>query len=330
MINMKLQGNHYEAGFACGKQMIKQGIYLHQLPVMHNSHERIGYAKDCMKLYQQYFPEILEELQGFVDAQAISYEEASAFLFGMYSYTMDVHCTCFAVKKDETILLGRNSDFSISIADLCMHMEYTLQDGISFIGNTTSWIQAEDGVNEAGLAVGLSFVYPIVKRAGFNAGILVRYLLEKCRNVKEAIYALQRLPIGSAQNITLADAEGNIAVVECNCMDMEVTYPTEKENFVVATNHFQSEGMRKYQCMFLPDDIHSMERYACAASALAATKHADIAFVKNLLAGSYGFMCQYDRILGMDTVWSSIYDLTKKQSYLCDGNPSQETFLLLA
>ena len=36
----------------------------------------------------------------------------------------------------------------------------------------------EDGINEHGLAIGLTFVYPKIRGAGFNAGMLVRYLLE--------------------------------------------------------------------------------------------------------------------------------------------------------
>ena len=36
----------------------------------------------------------------------------------------------------------------------------------------------EDGINEYGLAVGLTFVYPKITKAGFNAGMLVRYLKE--------------------------------------------------------------------------------------------------------------------------------------------------------
>ena len=35
----------------------------------------------------------------------------------------------------------------------------------------------EDGVNEYGLATGLTFVYPKIRKAGLNAGMLVRYFL---------------------------------------------------------------------------------------------------------------------------------------------------------
>ena len=50
-----------------------------------------------------------------------------------------------------------------------------------------------------GLAVGLTSAYPNQCKPGFNAGMIVRYLLEKCRNVSEAVSCLYQLPIASAQ-----------------------------------------------------------------------------------------------------------------------------------
>ena len=92
-----------------------------------------------------------------------------------------------------------------------------MTDGVySFTGNTTAFIEIEDGVNEHGLAVGLTSVYPNQCKPGFNAGMIVRYLLEKCRNVSEAVSCLYQLPIASAQTLTLADTMGAIAVIECN------------------------------------------------------------------------------------------------------------------
>lgn len=326
MIKMKLTGTHYDMGYVCGKQFLQAGIQLKKLPAMHNAKERIGYAMDCIEIYKQYYPEILEELQGLADAQGLSFEEVAAFILGMYAYTADVHCTCFALKQENTVLLGRNSDFLVAVKDMCLHVEYEPENGYACNANSTAFIQIEDGINEAGLAMGITFIYPVIKRSGFNTGILVRYLLETCNSVKEAIHTLQSLPIGSAQTITMIDATGDMAVVECNCMEIEVFYPKEKENYVVATNQFRSERMRKYQCTFLEDDLFSEKRYRCASHALRSTASYDVSFAKDLLAGKYGFMCQYDPSLGVDTVWSSIYDITNHQIYLCTGNPSRMPF----
>ena len=45
-----------------------------------------------------------------------------------------------------------------------------------------------------------------------------------------------------------------------------------------------------------------------------------------LLSGKNGFICQYDRKTGKDTVWSVIYDLTNNKIYRTEGNPSRRKF----
>ena len=49
-------------------------------------------------------------------------------------------------------------------------------------------------------------------------------------------------------------------------------------------------------------------------------------FAKKLISGDYGFLCQYDRKLNFDTVWSSIYSIKNKKIYIAEGNPSRKKF----
>ena len=74
----------------------------------------------------------------------------------------------------------------------------------------------EDGINEYGLAIGLTAVYPTVKQLGLNAGMMLRLFLEKCKTVDEVIQLLNTLPIASSQTFTLVDTGGDIALIECN------------------------------------------------------------------------------------------------------------------
>lgn len=181
-------------------------------------------------------------------------------------------------------------------------------------------------MNEYGLAVGLTFVYPTIKKPGFNAGLLVRYLLEKCRTTNEAIESIKNLPIASQQILTIADRTGNIVVIECNAENIEVIKPNKDENFVAATNEFYSDNMKKYNNHNI-DNWRSDERYMVAYNALKENKN-NFSFdlAKGILSGKYGFMCQYDRKNGADTVWSSIYDIKNKQIYRVEGNPSRKKF----
>jgi predicted choloylglycine hydrolase len=235
-------------------------------------------------------------------------------------------CTCFAFRKDDEIVFARNSDFLVSIEKLYMNCLYALDGAYAFNGNTTAYVEMEDGVNEHGLAAGLCFIYPIVTRPGFNAGMLIRYLLEKCKTTGEAIAALMSLPIASSQTITLADASGDIAVVECNAEKLVIIRPEPGSHFVATANCFTSSEMQPYRNTEI-DDWRAEERYRTAWNAL--TNHPEklsAGFAEEILAGKHGFMCQYDRKANADTVWSVIYDLKRRQIRRAEGNPSRKAF----
>jgi predicted choloylglycine hydrolase len=68
-----------------------------------------------------------------------------------------------------------------------------------------------DGMNDAGLAVSLTFGGRRVLGSGFGIPVVVRYLLETCTTVPEATAALARIPVSLAHNLTLVDAAGRAA-----------------------------------------------------------------------------------------------------------------------
>jgi predicted choloylglycine hydrolase len=47
-----------------------------------------------------------------------------------------------------------------------------------------------------------------------------------------------KLPIGSAQTLTMLDKTGDMVVVECNCEKITIIRPEYGENFVATTNQF--------------------------------------------------------------------------------------------
>lgn len=222
--------------------------------------------------------------------------------------------------------IGRNSDFPVSLEKLYMNCLYQLDGGFAFNANTTAFVQMEDGINEYGLAVGLTFVYPTIKAPGLNAGMLVRYLLEKCKTTKEAITWLKQVPIASTQTLTMIDDTGDMIVVECNCDHVEIIKPNKDDNFVVTTNIFHSRKMKSFNNDKI-DNWKAKERYLVASNTLKQDKdHVSFELVKDILSGKYGFMCQYDRKTDADTVWSVIYDIKNKAIYRVEGNPKRKEF----
>lgn len=326
MYHGRFNGTHYDAGFKWGSLLLKNEKKLDYCPTFKLTADKYAFAEECVLECQKYFPEVLDEIRGIADGNKVPVETINALLFSMYCFEFDNKCTCFAFSTNDEIVFARNSDFLVSLEKFYMNCLYNLKGSYSFNGNTTACVQMEDGVNRHGLAVGLTFVYPKLRKPGLNAGMLTRYLLEKCKTSAEAITELHKIPIASAQTLTIADKSGDIVVVECNPMDIEVIRPNNGEQFVATANNFNSQKMRFYKNPDI-DDWRSSDRYQTARTALKQNKGGyTLAFAQDVLAGEYGFMCQYDRKQGADTVWSVVYDLKRKQIWRVEGNPARKKF----
>ena len=327
MYHGRFRKSHYEAGYNWGNLLYKNGKNIDQAPTFKITEERKAFAGECLPIYERYYPEVLEEIRGLADGQKSRYKDFYTFLLSMYCFEFNNHCTCFAFKDKDNLIFGRNSDFLVALEKLYMNCLYKLNRGYSFNGNTTAFIEMEDGINEHGLAVGLTFIYPKIIKAGFNSGMLVRYLLEKCKTTSEVIENLNMIPIASQQTLTVIDNAGNFAVIECNCNHIEVIEPTGNNDFVVATNGFVSQKMMEYNNHAI-DNWRSDERYSVAYNALRKNQnHFSAELAGDILSGKHGFMCQYERNKGADTVWSVVYDVKNRKIFRVEGNPSRKKFV---
>ena len=327
MRHSELQGTHFQMGRNWGEEMARAGIgLLEQVPFPVGEEQR-AFARTCRPLYGKHFPLVLEEIQGLAKGQNCPAEELEAVLFSMYALVPQSHCTCFAVSNQKGVFLGRNSDFWASLAQNNHNVIYRFSDGgHAFTANTTAFVEMEDGVNEKGLAVGMTAVAGTAVRPGFNAGMLVRYVLEHCEKVAEALAALKKLPTASAQTLVLADKTGDMALVELAPQTMAVGRPGPAKPFVGAVNRFSLPAMAPFQRREV-DDWRSAERWDTMTKALTAEGETMTARAATaLLAGERGFLCQYDRSEGKDTVWSVVYALTEGSILRAEGNPGRIPF----
>jgi predicted choloylglycine hydrolase len=89
-----------------------------------------------------------------------------------------------------------------------------------------------DGINDAGLAVSLTFGGRRVLGDGFGIPIVVRYLLETCTDVASSKEVLGRLPYSLSHNLTIVDRTGEVLTAYLS-PDREPFF----RSFPVATNH---------------------------------------------------------------------------------------------
>lgn len=321
MYHSRWKKSHKEAGFKYGNMLYSLGKNM-ELEKFVNDEKRI-YSREVYTIYQRYYPEVVEEIQGFAEGIRENFTDIFAFFTSMYVFTFNNYCSCIGISNDKGVFLVRNSDFDRDFEKLSDSTYYKLDKGYSFIGNTTAMIQMEDGMNQKKLACGLTFVYPTIKGLGFNAGFLIRYILEKCATVNEAREFLKKVQIGSSQNIIVVDANGDVLLAELNC-EKKYFEKTSKGQFY-RTNHFVSNQMKQYKCN-LDDNIKSYDRFETLKQQN--YDDYDLNNIKRLLKGEKGFLCQYSKKQKFDTIWSTIYDIHQNKIYRCEGNPCRKKFVV--
>ena len=326
MNHLNLRGTHREMGFQWGARLAERGLRLLDHVPFSLTAERRAFAAACRPAYARHFPAALEELAGLAAGQGCPREDLETALFTTYALPPACGCSCLAVSNGNGVFFGRNSDFLTALESHNTHAAYQFSGGaIPFAGNTTSFVQMEDAVNARGLAIGLTSVYTPRPRPGLNAGMALRLLAETCATVAEALDRLRELPLASCQTLTLADAAGDIAVAECGPEGARVERPGPGGPFVCAANFFRS-GLADPLPPGL-DTWRAEERYGTMRRVLEREGETiTLSGVQALLAGQKGFLCQYDRSTGRDTVWSAACDLTRRRCLLAEGNPGRTAF----
>jgi predicted choloylglycine hydrolase len=94
-------------------------------------------------------------------------------------------CSVFAASTGSDVIFGRNYDFFSSFKKYTESYLTCPKDGYWSLGHTDIFIGREDGVNEKGLAIGMTGVEGKTVKPGISFCIALRCVLDKCANVKE-------------------------------------------------------------------------------------------------------------------------------------------------
>lgn len=336
MYHWRLKGTPTEIGTKIGNIFKKCNA---EFPIFLDDFQ-LNYGIESGKLLKHYFPEAYEEVRGITDTISYPHDKFLAWLMCM-GCCLDISennctevrgCTAFAFTCNGVTYYARNNDLPPFLKTISKSILYKPTNGYKFILNTSSFTNGEEGINEYGLTAAMTFVVPKISeiKAGINSVFLVRYILEKCKTVKESISALQALPISSSCNILIADKSGEMVVMECNPYKKFVRYPETNrfgDKFIITVNQLLSPVMIEHDASD-KNAYFSKERYATVYSALYNLNDNPIGQIKNVLGGKCGFMCQYAKELNFETIWASIFNLSDLTIYRSEGNPSKCSFII--
>ncbi len=168
---------------------------------------RPGYLS-CKEALEEYMPE-LAGLYGNICGLAGGGDVTSRYLSMWNPPAFMSGCTQVAWTGNTPALI-RNYDYNPGFFEGVMLKSNWLKPvmGVS----DCNW-GLLDGMNASGLCASLNFGGRNVVGEGFGIPLVIRYLLETCEDVEDAVKALDRIPVHMAYNVMLMDRNGEHATL---------------------------------------------------------------------------------------------------------------------
>ena len=318
MYHPRLYGDFYDMGHKYGSLLHKKEI---PLPVLAKRQAEFG--AQCYEEVQHFYPELISEFQGF--AAGWQWEEAQlgAFVSGLGVFDMTGKCSAFACRAQDTVIFGRNYDLLYKFKKTTESCLIAPQDKFAYISQSDVFIGRCDGVNETGLAIAMSFVNGTQIQPGITFHLIIRKVLETCQTVDAAIAVIQSAKVASANNFLVADAAGNMAVIESAPQGCEVRYPAADDHFLCITNQFQTPKMQPFDQGNI-GWCRSAERYQSLSARLKTLPQVDIETAKQLLSTTP--VCLDLRREQFGTLWSVVANLKTLAIARAEGKPTTKNY----
>lgn len=233
----RLAGTHYEVGAEYGAL-----LQASRFPLPPIKPEQITFAAKCEKLVAQHAPELLDELAGMIAGSTYNADHLKALALTL---NIPPACSVVAIAGQHTAdgrpLFGRNHDWYAWYGRCAALLDVQIPGAFASIGGNDLFIGRHDGLNEAGLAIGITDVSGGRHTPGVMFPLAVHHVLNTCRTTEQAAAYLEGIPYIRNTNFLIADAAGTIALVEASPRRVNVTFAAN--GFGVITNHFQTERM---------------------------------------------------------------------------------------
>jgi len=178
---------------------------------LRDGEERRSSYADGLRALELHMPELLPTYERLVELHGGSDVEAR-FLSLWNPPPLFAGCSIAAWTGAGGPALVRNYDFVPMLCDTTLLA--SAWNGTRVLAMSDCLWGVLDGVNEHGLAVALAFGGRDIIGPGFAVTLVLRYVLEFCRDVGEAVAAISRIPVNLAYNIGVVDASGAAATVQ--------------------------------------------------------------------------------------------------------------------
>ena len=208
-----------------------------------------------LKIYQRFYPELVQELTVAAETlglkpELLLYEDIAA---SVDHWRERIHqrthgCTIFAIHENGQTFVGRNYDWLPQAREFYNGYQFSIKGANRYFGfsDESVWYRHtgkntrkpyfEDAINEHGLYIGLTFSHIDQWNYGLLPNHFIRLIAEKCHTTRQALNVFARIPGAVPKNFLIADAKGDLAVVEHAAKNHAIVRPGA-ENILIHTNH---------------------------------------------------------------------------------------------
>ncbi|MEC7753910.1 MAG: C45 family peptidase [Bacteroidota bacterium] len=321
MYHPRLYGAFYEMGFRYGKLLYDKANFT--IPTI--SKEKMVFGLESYKILKLFYPEVIEEIEGFAKGIKDNPEKLGAFLLSLGVFNPTGQCSVFAFRNDNSTIVGRNYDMLFDFKKFTESSLIAPKDKYAYISQSDVFIGRSDGINEKGLSVAMSFVNGTEIQAGVSFHFIVRKVLEDCENTQQAVQLIQKTKVSTANNYLIADKHGDIRVVESAPQKSMVRKPDKNERFIFITNEFRSSEMQNYDRGGV-EWSKSSERYFALKNELNEVETMDVEKAKEILSNKG--VCLNLKKEKFGTIWSVVANLQELSIERAESKPTVKNYKL--
>ena len=314
----------------------------------------IAEADRLTEALQQHAPEAYDELCGIAEGADWSMETASVYnhwnyivqqpspgrhVPAMRGAPVAEECTARLALGEITAtgqpIMAKNKDYAyLWGADKhCVHTARSTE-GYSFLSyGIQGWVGCDNGVNEKGFCIVLTWVGTPDRGMGVQSHILTKLALRKCATTAEALEYLGGIARTGMCNWVMVDVDGDAALFE----NAHGHYGIRRaeDGILACANHFTTAAMRprtpplepEFSHRFISTRMRHNRAVACVAEAAPnVTADTMLAMSADHDSGPSSFsICAHGEENGDESgsVGAFVYDAAAKTVHVIDGRPCE-------
>jgi len=209
----------------------------------------VGQSKLYLPYAKEFYPDYIEELEGYADGAGIAFQEAFTLCCHELLSPLGFKGCTDVVASDEVtsdgkVLVGHNEDWDAQCLPMVVLLRAKPSKKPAFISTSYAGLVPSTGMNDKGICLTGNALSPNDTRVGIPKLFPVRKVLE-ARRIGEALQWAMPKERASSYNNICSDRNGEIYSLEGSATDCAWIYAFD--GYLVHTNHYTAEKMERFE-----------------------------------------------------------------------------------